>query len=507
MWKLFNQTRGPSLLLIGNNPAPTVNNNYLNEKKKQQQQQQQQQQSQQKSENDVVRTERRKSISTLVGATLKTDYKDLNHMTLLLAKSSIDVSPFADKKIRKPQQPQQTTTTSTTTINLSSLKKNHSIVTPDQEFFNSLPSLEQAPQPSFSSTYIESNEVVIESSNSSNNNNNNNNNNSNSRFLNDFSQMSVLGKGWSGIVIKAENIYDGIEYAIKRIKVNQKLPTKELMEVRTMARLNHPNIVRYFNSWIEEENQIDHYGESILFKQQQLQQQYDESNNNNNNVNYNNNNNNNNNVNYNNPKYSLYIQMEFCKYGTLRKILNSRTEINLKQSREIVKQVLIGLQYIHAQGVIHRDITPDNIFVCEQPLSVKIGDFGLAITSEALNNQSKQQQLNNNNNSNSNNNNKGVGTFIYSSVEQEEGKHYDEKTDVYSLGVVFYEMLNTFSTNMERIDNLGKLKKSSLVNSIISNLYPLDASFITTLIHAHRPHSNQIPTNVVDFPPSSFIYE
>jgi len=526
MWKLFNQARGShtslGLLIGNNNTSATAVNNYLNEKKKQQQQQQQQ------NDNDSVplKTERRQSVSSIVPTngsnnSLLTDY---NHMTQLLLKSSIDVSSF-DKKLRKPQITSTIVVDSNASqhflkniYNSTSSSSSTTKRTLDQELYNSLQSVEsQSSTSSFSqtsSTYIEETITTPSSSVEQESSASNNNNNSNSRFLNDFNKMSVLGKGWSGIVLKAENIYDGVEYAIKRIQVNQKLPNKELMEVRTMARLNHPTIVRYFNSWIEkeEENQgVDHYGESILFKQQQLQQQqhqqqqikdnesnlscnnYIESN-----INVNYNNNNQNNQNNNNNKYFLYIQMEFCKYGTLRNILNNRKQVNILQSREIIKQVLIGLQYIHSQGVIHRDLTPDNIFVCEEPLTVKIGDFGLAITSEALLNNQKQQ------------NSKGVGTFLYSSVEQEDGKNYDQKCDVFSLGVVFYETLNTFTTDMERIDCLGKLKKSLKVNSTFKNLYPLDASFINTLIQpfTQRPFSNQISTTTNEFPPSlNFVYE
>ena len=73
------------------------------------------------------------------------------------------------------------------------------------------------------------------------------------RFGSDYELMGRLGKGGFGVVYHVQNKTDGGEYAVKRIKLppNKAARDKVMREVRALAQLDHPRIVRYFNSWVE----------------------------------------------------------------------------------------------------------------------------------------------------------------------------------------------------------------------------------------------------------------
>eukprot|EP01132_Coremiostelium_polycephalum_P006041 gene6041-7525_t len=111
--------------------------------------------------------------------------------------------------------------------------------------------------------------------------NNNNNNNSNirvSRYKEDFSEIEKVGKGGYGSVYKVQNKLDGLYYALKKITFKNSTQTfleKVLREVKTLASLNHPNIVRYHSAWLETETCTPSLnGNNGLKTSQQQQQQH-----------------------------------------------------------------------------------------------------------------------------------------------------------------------------------------------------------------------------------------
>lgn len=122
---------------------------------------------------------------------------------------------------------------------------------------------------------------------------------------------------------------------------------------------------------------------------------------------------------------SLYIMMEFVDGGTLRERLTRERRLSLRDAVEVATQVCAALQYAHGEGVVHRDIKPENIMFTSQG-QVKVVDFGIArwrsqqtVTSIGV----------------------ILGTPWYLSPEQAKGSPVDQRTDIYSLGVVLYEML------------------------------------------------------------------
>ncbi len=164
----------------------------------------------------------------------------------------------------------------------------------------------------------------------------------------------------------------------------------------------------------------------------------------------------------------LYIQMELCENNTLRDAIDKGFEDDKddKLKWRLISQILEGVKYIHDNGYIHRDLKPGNIFLDERN-DVKIGDFGLV-----QNDKNKKEQNNYSISSFFNFNNNlqyinfggelmtvGIGTKYYCSPEQEKSKVYNNKTDIYSLGIIIFEMFYKFNSFMERDIKLRKIKE------------------------------------------------
>jgi serine/threonine-protein kinase len=120
-----------------------------------------------------------------------------------------------------------------------------------------------------------------------------------------------------------------------------------------------------------------------------------------------------------------YMAMEFLEGQELRRMLQSHVTITLAQALEIAAQVADGLQYAHDRQIIHRDIKPANIMVLADGC-IKITDFGIA---RMRNNEVKTMT------------GMILGSPKYMSPEQVSGKRADSRSDIFSLGVVLYEML------------------------------------------------------------------
>lgn len=120
-----------------------------------------------------------------------------------------------------------------------------------------------------------------------------------------------------------------------------------------------------------------------------------------------------------------YIVMEYVKGCTLKEYIKDRGKINYIETLNIVRQIALALEHAHKNGVIHRDIKPHNILMTEDG-NVKVTDFGIAraTSSTTVTNMGKV-----------------MGSVHYFSPEQARGGYTDHRTDIYSLGIVMYEML------------------------------------------------------------------
>lgn len=123
----------------------------------------------------------------------------------------------------------------------------------------------------------------------------------------------------------------------------------------------------------------------------------------------------------------LYMVLEWVEGRLLRQVLNQEGRLTSERAVSIARQICDALDYIHGQGVVHRDLKPENIIV-DAADRVKLIDFGIASKAGA-------RRLTWGKFSHT------QGTPEYISPEQISGKRGDVRSDVYSLGVILYEML------------------------------------------------------------------
>ncbi len=195
--------------------------------------------------------------------------------------------------------------------------------------------------------------------------------------------IELIGAGGMGAVYKARQ--EGLDRVValkilpEELGHDVKFAMRFTREARTLAKLNHPCIVSVFEFGHVED--------------------------------------------------TYYFLMEYVEGSTLREVVKTR-ELSAEQALAIVPSLCDALQYAHDKGVVHRDIKPENILLSVEG-SVKIADFGL---SRILGNENQPSSLTGTQ--------QVMGTPRYMAPEQWEGAHgVDHRADIYSLGVVIYEML------------------------------------------------------------------
>jgi serine/threonine protein kinase len=195
--------------------------------------------------------------------------------------------------------------------------------------------------------------------------------------------LELLGQGGMGAVYKARQPKLDRLVALKvlpgEVAADPPFAERFVREAQALARLNHPGIVAVYD-----------FGEAGGF---------------------------------------YYFLMEFVDGVNLRQLIQSKT-LEPRQALAIVPQICEALQYAHEEGIVHRDIKPENILM-DKKNRVKIADFGLA---KLLAHSTRPNVLTGSL--------QVMGTPHYMSPEQmERPQEVDHRADIYSLGVVFYEML------------------------------------------------------------------
>jgi AmmeMemoRadiSam system protein B len=122
-----------------------------------------------------------------------------------------------------------------------------------------------------------------------------------------------------------------------------------------------------------------------------------------------------------------FIAMEYVSAGNLRSLLLMKQRLSLDEAIIIFKQICSAISYAHSQGVIHRDLKPENILFTKEG-NVKVSDFGLAKL-EGESSLTVSGQV--------------MGTLFYMSPEQRKGGGGDKRSDIYSLGVILFELLTS----------------------------------------------------------------
>lgn len=120
-----------------------------------------------------------------------------------------------------------------------------------------------------------------------------------------------------------------------------------------------------------------------------------------------------------------YIVMEYVEGETLSKIIKEEGKLSIIRAVDIAKQIALALEHAHKNHIIHRDIKPHNILITYD-WKIKVADFGIAkaVTSSTITNSEDV-----------------IGSVHYFSPEQARGGYVDDKSDIYSLGIVLYEMV------------------------------------------------------------------
>jgi serine/threonine protein kinase len=145
-------------------------------------------------------------------------------------------------------------------------------------------------------------------------------------------------------------------------------------------------------------------------------------------------------------RHTLYIQMQLCSQKNLADFLSNEEArrgpsggdgVDIPYALSLFLQIAQGVKHVHGQGLIHRDLKPNNCFIDDTGV-VKVGDFGLSRESTDKGNEATPNTpmpL-----GDGTDNTAGVGTRSYASPEQMSGSDYDSSTDVYSLGIILFEL-------------------------------------------------------------------
>ena len=204
------------------------------------------------------------------------------------------------------------------------------------------------------------------------------------RLFPNYEITEMIGRGGMGVVYKGRQTSLDRMVAIKllplEVSIDRDFGDRFVREARTMAKMNHPNIVSVFD-----------FG--------------------------------------NTTEGHLYFVMEFVEGTTLHHLIKS-VGLKASQALEIIVRVCEALQYAHSEGVIHRDIKPANILV-DTKGRVKVTDFGLARMDTSKTPEEWGQTMTG----------MVLGTPDYMAPEQKKGIRVDHRADIYSLGVMLYEML------------------------------------------------------------------
>jgi eukaryotic-like serine/threonine-protein kinase len=204
--------------------------------------------------------------------------------------------------------------------------------------------------------------------------------------------VALIGEGGMGVVYKAEQRLGSTvrKVAVKTLHAelsrDPSITARFHREVGTVAQLEHPNTVRVYDFGSTDDG-------------------------------------------------TLYIAMEFLDGKALNRVIETDGALDPKRVGHIVRQIAGSLDEAHRQGIVHRDLKPENVLLIERAGEkdvVKLVDFGIAARTESAERE-KEQKLTQ----------QGMvlGTPPYMSPEQFTGKALDARSDVYSLGVMVYEML------------------------------------------------------------------
>ncbi|XP_063047882.1 protein kinase containing Z-DNA binding domains [Engraulis encrasicolus] len=293
-----------------------------------------------------------------------------------------------------------------------------------------------------------------------------------------FDMVKSLGEGGYGYVYRVQHKIDNKLYALKIVEYDREADR----EVRALANCEHPNIVRYITAWPER------FDWSSLDKDSMSQQssppisRTDSDDENLSCLSK-----------HSGPNFRrcLFIQMEFCEGGTLCDWIAERNCGKSKRTKwdalDVFQQVVLGVEYIHSKQFIHRDLKPENILFTAEG-KVKIGDFGLVTSATNQNGGILKRTI-------------GAGTKTYMSPEQMDKSDYDNKTDIYPLGLICFELLWELTTGSERAKIWPELRNQIFPAGFCEN-YSSESQLIYKMLSKapeNRPSAEEIVKYIKTF--------
>ena len=203
--------------------------------------------------------------------------------------------------------------------------------------------------------------------------------------------ISLLGEGGMGRVYLAEHVRMGRQCAVKVISPelarSDAAVARFNREAANASQINHPNVAQIYD-----------FGEG--------------------------------------PNQTLYLAMEFVEGETMSAVVRREGALSIRRAATLTKQVADALSAAHHRGIVHRDLKPDNILISRQfdgTECIKVVDFGIAKTVQPDGDATSGQTVTSVGVS--------VGTPEYMSPEQLAGEKFDTRSDLYSLGLVFFHLL------------------------------------------------------------------
>lgn len=197
------------------------------------------------------------------------------------------------------------------------------------------------------------------------------------------------------------------------------------------------------------------------------------------------------------PKVYLYIQMQLCRKENLKDWMSRRCSMEDREHRvclHIFLQIAEAVQFLHSKGLMHRDLKPSNIFFTMDDV-VKVGDFGLVT---AMDQDEEEQTVLTPMPAYATHTGQ-VGTKLYMSPEQIHGNNYSHKVDIFSLGLILFELLYPFSTQMERVRTLTDVRNLKFP-PLFTQKYPQEHMMVQDMLSpspTERPEATDIIENAV----------
>ena len=260
------------------------------------------------------------------------------------------------------------------------------------------------------------------------------------QIIKEYKIIKIIGRGGCGIVYLAQKGNKDEYYALKKIPILTKEEKENYEKIlNAILKINNEYIIKYYEYFIEND--------------------------------------------------FLYIIMEYGGDSDLKKFIEKYNDKNELISEEIINEIILGicsgLKEIHKNKLIHRDLTPDNIFINENN-KIKIGDFSVSRVLTTLKNYTKSQ----------------VGKLHYLAPEMVNKENYNYKVDIYALGCIIYEL---FTLNEYYETKFGNYQE---INSDIYNSkWQYLINFLLNSDYNNRPDIEDIYNFIINKTPLNIINE